>query len=68
MAKQNLERLIPYLDDTIVCAENAPCSGVTTLCGFTDGGEFVETSRPITCPVCLGIIRFIHQHRKPRNA
>ncbi len=43
-----------------------------TLCGLTDficaeeSGE--PTDKPVNCKMCKGIVAYIHQHRKPRNA
>jgi len=48
-----------------------PLSDSVTLCGLTDfirakqRGEY--TTKPVTCDLCKSIVKYIHDHAKPKD-
>jgi hypothetical protein len=46
-------------------------SGNVTLCGLTDflgaRERGADTDDPVTCDLCKAIVRYVHEHAKPKD-
>lgn len=67
--KPQLPRITePDEDEVHYCADGL--SGNVTLCGLTDfllakqAGE--HTNEPVTCEACKTIVKYVHDHAKPK--
>lgn len=68
MGKPEMLRLYEPDEDQVHFQPFYICDGVT-LCGVTDTigrSDMVKTKKPVTCAACIDIVRFVHDHRKPR--
>lgn len=59
----------PDENEVHYCADDL--SGNATLCGLTDflqakqQGDY--TNEPVTCDACKAIVKYVHDHAKPKD-